>query len=168
MRRDHTDTVWITESESTPVAEPESVNLQWVSPDADKILFSTSSKLLDEDENGGTDLYLYADSPNPEVDSNLVLVSDESGFGGVIYGASDDASRIYYPGGGESLILWEEGESRPAVFPVVRTCSWLLRAGGGPRRMAATLHFTIRWASAIWASRGRMSAAPRRCTYTTP
>jgi hypothetical protein len=114
LRRNHNDTVWVSESESAvPVAEPENVQLDWVSADAHKILFSTTSKLLNEDENEGSDVYLYTDSPDPKSETNQELIS-EDGMSGIVVGVSNDASRIYISGGG-TVFLWEGGHERVAL-----------------------------------------------------
>ena len=122
LRRNHTDTIWVSEPESNTFAgEPEGVELQWVSPDAHKLLFTTTSKLLEEDENEGPDLYLYTDGPDPKAEPhNLKLISHSGQAGGrepgnVVFGASDDASRIYFAENGSEVVFWEGGQIR-ALF----------------------------------------------------
>ena len=116
LRRNHTDTVWVSEPESPSfTGKPEKVELQWVSPDGHKLLFTTSSSLLEEDENEGVDLYLYTDGPDPESESNnLTLISHSGSLGlpnpeNVVNGVSDDASRIYFSSQDGSLRLWDKG-----------------------------------------------------------
>jgi hypothetical protein len=149
MRRNHSNTVWISESESSlPVEEPEQVELQWISPDAHHVLFTTTSRLLDEDENEARDLYLYTETPNPAGEQNLQLVSAADPITGGVIGASDDASRIYYGGEfGGGLILWEDGQSRLAfrarplkarVSPDGRYVAFLNPVEGFERNLALT------------------------------
>ncbi len=130
MRRDHTQTVWVSEPEAAGAPEAEKVKLLWISPDADKVLFYASSPLVDEGP--GTDhggLYLYTDGPDPASESNnLTLVTkddylaegglDSTSYevGGVsVAAATDDARRIYFLArfaGGVQLVFWEDGEIR--------------------------------------------------------
>jgi len=122
MRRNHSNTVWVSEPESTGFSgEPEEVSLQWVSPDARKILFTTRSGLVNEDTDGELDLYLYTDGPNPSAEQNLELITHEGETPynpanmNMILGASDDGSRIYYGTQQGSLRLWEAGASQTRV-----------------------------------------------------
>jgi hypothetical protein len=115
MRRDHTDTVWVSESEgTTPVAEPEEVLYQAASPDLDHIAFTTTSVLNDEDPGGGERaLYIYTDSPDPESEENLKFIY-RGGRELNVPGMSDDGSHgfIYRLGGGARLLRWDEGGTR--------------------------------------------------------
>jgi WD40-like Beta Propeller Repeat len=140
LRRNHSNTVWVTKSESTvPVAEPENVRLEWVSADAEKILFTTTSKLVDEDDDEGRDLYLYTDSPTPGTDdSNLELISEgDLSSGSAVVGLSDDASRIYWYTE-DRVVLWEGGHERVALpyFP---------RAGDADDSLGALWQYPGRW-----------------------
>jgi hypothetical protein len=119
-RRNHTDTVWVSEPEtSAPATAPENVQLQYITPDNRHILFSTTSKLVDGDTNSQLDLYLYSDGPNPSAEpKNLTLISSGQAEGfsrnGIVLGTSDDASSVYYgteiSGSGEDqIMLWKQG-----------------------------------------------------------
>ena len=97
MRKDHTSTTWVSESEgSAPVAEPEGVQYQWATPDLSRVFFTTTSQLTDEDPGGaGEALYVYNDSTDPENDAdNLeflyrnVLVT--------VNGISEDGSSSFF------------------------------------------------------------------------
>lgn len=113
LRRNHSSTAWVSEPEgSSPVTAPENVYLQWMSPDGKRLLFTTTSQLLDSDTNGNTDLYLYTDGPNPTSESNLELITSSSGSAGEgVLGASEDASRIYYLSS-QQLIYWDHGVTK--------------------------------------------------------
>jgi Tol biopolymer transport system component len=110
MRKNGTSTVWISQSEaSSPVSEPHNVELQRVSPDGTKVLFTTTDRLLDSDPGGaGYGLYLYSDSANPETDSNLTFIARTGST--PVLGMSEDGTRIYFKGVG--LELWDHGITR--------------------------------------------------------
>jgi WD40-like Beta Propeller Repeat len=119
MRVDGTHTVWISQPENSDVTgSPADVMLQAVSGDGRHILFTTSSPLLRDDNNFGSDLYLYTDSADPSSDGNLTLISrdgassggiDGSDDGGAVIGTSDDASRIYFDDVNGNVYLWDQG-----------------------------------------------------------
>ncbi|HET9152754.1 MAG TPA: hypothetical protein VFN85_01400 [Solirubrobacterales bacterium] len=134
MRINHSKTVWISEPEASGFSgEPEEVLLQWVSPDARKILFTTTSGLVNEDTDGEADLYLYSDGPNPTAEDNLQLITHggESVYErrnmASVLGASDDASRIYYPTQSGQFMLWEGGAAHQIFLDPLPD-----RVGGGP------------------------------------
>jgi hypothetical protein len=120
MRVDGTRTVWVSQPENDDFAgTPAEVMLQAVSEDGRHVLFTTSSSLVREDDNFGSDLYLYTDSDDPSTDSNLTLISragassggiSGSDDGGAVVGTSDDASRIYFDDVNGNLYLWDHGE----------------------------------------------------------
>jgi Tol biopolymer transport system component len=101
------------------------VQLQWVSPDGKSVIFVTPSALLDGDQNGGPDLYLYRDGPDPASESNLTMVTNSGnvaeatpeGGAGVI-GGSEDASRVYYSLG-DRIFLWENGITKLIATDVI-------------------------------------------------
>jgi len=140
MRRDHSDTVWVTEPEFGTPGEPKNVQLEWVSTDARQILFTTTTPLVAEDTNSAADLYLYTDGPDPESESNLKLISKlesiapKTSFGpNAVLGATDNAQVIYFRGGAlnssNRIVRYEHGavrvgpdnldskESSPMDFP---------------------------------------------------
>ncbi len=96
MRRNHTDTAWISEPEgSTPVSDPQGVRYEAASRDLHRVLFSTESQLNDEDPGGGgRALYTYTDSPDPEAETNLKFVY--RGGDPVVVGTSVDGSAGYF------------------------------------------------------------------------
>jgi hypothetical protein len=121
VRRNATDTVWVSEPEGTEKANPEDVRLQFLTRDSKHVIFTTPSALLDEDTNGAQDLYMYTDSPHPESESNLTLVSKGKtgnvvGQRDPILGASDDGSYIYWAAR-ERLWLYKNGEARYFLSP---------------------------------------------------
>lgn len=113
LRRNHSNTVWVSEPEvSDSVEKPTNVNFEYTSPDSRHVLFLTDSQMVDEDDNSGTDLYLYSDGPDPELESNLTLISTSGNLGTkAVVGTSDDASVIYYWSQGE-LYRWADGDRR--------------------------------------------------------
>jgi hypothetical protein len=124
LRRDHTSTAWVSESEgSTPVAEPAGVSLVWMSPDGRHVAFATTSRLLNSDTNDSRDLYLYTDGPDPESENNLQLISDGIGLTKTtntsytpVIGGSADAERLYYlsddNAGGVAVYYWNHGTNK--------------------------------------------------------
>jgi hypothetical protein len=98
VRVNHASTDWISESEgSTPVAEPENVQYQATSPDLEKVVFSTDSRLNDEDPGGaGTAIYLYTDSPDPAGEEDNLTFIARAGSEPSVLGMSHDASRGFF------------------------------------------------------------------------
>jgi hypothetical protein len=126
LRRDHTSTAWVSEAEGTGATAAENVRLQWMSPDGEHLLFTTTSQLLPSDTDGLSDLYLYTDGPNPSAESNLELITDTTrapereAVENAVLGASDDASRIYYVSeecgcGLDELNYWHNGVNQRLV-----------------------------------------------------
>ena len=114
LRRDHTSTAWVSQAEGTGVTAAENVRLEWMAPDGKHLLFTTTSALLPGDTNEARDLYLYTDGPNPAAESNLQRISGASSAAeGAVLGASDDATRIYYQGGGTEINYWHQGVAKP-------------------------------------------------------
>lgn len=124
-RIDHERTAWVSQPETRGVPPtPENVILQQVTGDSRHVLFTTTSRLLDEDTNDGSDLYLYTDSANPERDSNLTLLTNTGdvaghvGAGTAVVGSSDDGRRVYFSKGGQ-MLLWENGALRVVARDVI-------------------------------------------------
>jgi hypothetical protein len=130
MRKDGSSTVWLSRSwTSTPNPEPQGVTYEAASADGSKVLFASSTPLLNSDPGGATmGLYLYTDSAsNPESEGKLKFitrvndVNDEYSFSGIVNNdfvawMSEDATHIYlyserapgYPKQGE--YLWDSGK----------------------------------------------------------
>jgi hypothetical protein len=129
VRRNHHDTVWVSEPEGSNKANPEGVKFEYISLDSKHILFTTTSPLVDEDVNGETDLYMYTDGPDPAHESNLTLISSGEGQYGegsanpseAFLGASDDGSIVYYQDNKWNqgqIWQWKEGQGRKVIlFP---------------------------------------------------
>ena len=123
LRRNHTDSVWVSEPEQPLGEAPANVRLQWMSPDGHYLLFSTTSQLLSEDTNEAKDLYLYTDGTEPASENNLTLITNSTepfgSEGGIVLGASDDGSRIYFaantPGNSPEIVYWHNGEVKPIM-----------------------------------------------------
>ncbi len=102
MRRNATDTVWVSHSEaSSPNPEPQGVQFQAASRDGRRVLFTSSDRLLDSDPGGAeAGLYMYTDSSNPEAESNLTFIARVNPRNHIngedVYGMSEDGTRIYF------------------------------------------------------------------------
>ncbi len=118
MRRDGTDTVWVTEAEgSSPVADPQGVLYEAATPDLHTVAFTTASQLTDEDPGGpGRALYLYTDSPDPEGEENLEFISRKNEP--AVVGISADGSRGYFMESLDRLFRWDEDGVHVAIDAV--------------------------------------------------
>jgi hypothetical protein len=142
IRFDGTRTAWVSESEgSVPVPAPANVTLQAISPDGRHILFTTSSKLLDADENEGPDLYLYTDGPHPEIEANLTLLSNTGNITGndpstAVAGTNSDGSRVFFLSANRQFFYWDHGNLRLVRSDLPRghtdATTWLGFTGYGP------------------------------------
>ena len=128
VRRNHTDTAWVTEPEGSDKSNPQGVKFEYITLDNKKILFTTSSPLLDGDVNGEPDLYMYTDTPDPENESNLTLISSGEGIYGessahpseALLGASDDGSIIYFQDNKWNqgqIWQYKDGKRKVVLFP---------------------------------------------------
>ncbi len=109
MRRDHSDTVWISESEgSTPVADPQGVRGEMETPDLHTVAFTTDSQLTDDDPGGGgRALYLYTDSPNPDSEDNLKFIARVGDP--TVMGIGSDGSQGYFASSSSNgLYHWDQ------------------------------------------------------------
>ncbi len=105
LREDGTRTFQLNASEKEPPLPSGGVAQIWdASRDGSRIFFTTAESLVEEDEDGGRDLYMYeVEEPEGE---RLTLLSidndppDSSGVNGVI-GASDDGHYIYFTAQGQ-------------------------------------------------------------------
>jgi hypothetical protein len=145
LRRDGTSTAWVDESEATtPVAEPKEVAFQGMSRDGHKLLFTTSSKLLDSDPGGAPlGLYMYTDGPSPASESNLTFIARVDPASGpaetvkeTVNAISEDGSRVYFytqsvPGLSEGgTYLWDNG----TIHFVAATQTTLSQSSEGSER----------------------------------
>jgi hypothetical protein len=118
QRIDNDRTVWISEPEYGGSFEPNDVQLKGATPDGHNVFFTTSSRLLEEDESSGTDLYRWTDSPNPVSEDNLTLISQDGDLSlGEFIGMSDDGERVYYQTTGSKLLVWNNGNTLIRVVP---------------------------------------------------
>jgi NHL repeat len=96
MRMGGSSTTWVSESEG-PASEAENVEYQWATPDLNRVAFTTTSQLTNEDPGGeGEALYIYTDSPDPENETNLEFVYRDGFI--TVSGMSDDATRGFLYG----------------------------------------------------------------------
>jgi Tol biopolymer transport system component len=133
LRRNGTSTAWVSQSEaSSPIAEPEGVRYQAMTPDGHEVVFTSGDSLLDADPGGaGVGLYIYTDGQSPESESNLTFVARLNASSGeqLVSAISNDAKRIYFytNAGGEfakaGTYIWDEG----AVHLVAETQTPLSR-----------------------------------------
>ncbi len=126
MRRNHTDTAWISEPEgSTPVPDPQGVRWEAASRDLHRVLFSTESQLNDEDPGGGgRALYTYTDSPDPEAETNLKFIHRGSNDLTVL-GASADGSAGYFFDGSSGAPLSVSHWDASGVEEVFDANGWI-------------------------------------------
>jgi hypothetical protein len=128
VRRNHADTVWVSEPEGSDESNPQGVKFEYITLDNKHVLLSTTSPLLDGDVNGETDIYMYTDSPDPENESNLTLISSGEGIYGessanpseALLGTSDDGSIVYYQDNKWNqgqIWQYKEGQRKVILFP---------------------------------------------------
>jgi NHL repeat len=127
LRKNGTSTALVSQSEASVPTTAEGVLFQAATPDGTKVVFSTTSRLLDADPGGsGAGLYLYTDSLDPEHESNLTFIARISSTFNleheVVKGISDDGSHIYFTSlstptlppqvASGGLLLWDSGQIR--------------------------------------------------------
>jgi hypothetical protein len=117
LRKNGSSTVLVSQSEASSPTDAQDVEFQRATPDGTKVLFTSSTRLLDEaPEEGG--LYLYTDSPDPEHESNLTYIPNSGAvakYGQVVKGMSEDGNRFYFSSvsnGNGLLYLWDNGQER--------------------------------------------------------
>jgi hypothetical protein len=125
MRVDGTTTVQMNASEKTLRESPRSASLWVVSKDGAHAFFITAEGLVDDDDNGSSDLYRF-DANAPE-GRRLTLLSVDNTVGDAhnalgVLGASADGGSVYFffagqlvageprLGSGSGLYRWHEGE----------------------------------------------------------
>ncbi len=115
MRRNHTDTAWISEAEgSTPVSDPQGVRYEAASRDLHRVIFSTESQLNDEDPGGGgRALYTYTDSPDPEAEANLKFIYRGSPI--VLGTGADGTAGFFYDNSAGKLFHWDANGVEEAI-----------------------------------------------------
>jgi hypothetical protein len=141
MRKNGTSTVWLSRSwSSTPDPEPAGIQFQAASADGTKVLFTSTSRLLNSDTGEGEiGIYLYTDTEqDPESEGKLKLIERVNGkyrgnnsSRGVVAGMSEDATHIYFFNGSygvtgrpvsaiphEGEYLWDNGTLH-FVAPIV-------------------------------------------------
>jgi hypothetical protein len=105
MRKNGTSTVWLSRSwTSTPVAEPAGIQFVAASADDTKVLFTSTTPLLNSDTGeGSTGIYLYTDtSENAESEGKLTFIARVNGRSAVesrehiVAGMSEDGTHIYF------------------------------------------------------------------------
>jgi len=153
MRIAGSRTVFISESELDPSSDPSGVRLQAMTPDGHNVFFTTDSPLLEEDDNGGSDLYRYTDSADPSRDDgNLTRISQNGEMGGgEVVGLSDDGQRVYYQTTNLQLVVWDHGATS--------TISGSVSMGRARERLGVT-----EWGPGL----GRVSPDGRYLAFVTP
>lgn len=118
----------IQQSEKTTPESPLPAAFWYASADGSKGFFTTEEGLVDGDDNGSEDLYLYTDSDDPANDSNLTQISiDAEGADAPdvdkVFQVSPDGDYAYFTASGElvagqaplapgtkGLYAWHQGE----------------------------------------------------------
>ncbi len=116
MRKNASSTVWVSEPKMAgATTEPQNVRFGAMTPDGQKVLFSTDDRLLADDPGGsGEALYMYTDSASPGTEANLAFIA-RIGEGGVT-AMSEDGRRFYFFTHGTpefpeyGTYLWDEGK----------------------------------------------------------
>ncbi len=114
LRINGSRTIWVSEPEGSNASTPTEVVYQGMTPDGRYIFFCTASALLDEDTNGGPDLYRYSIEPDPTTGRHLTMISQDgkapgAANGGALIGTSDDAERVYYQTTADTIEVWNHG-----------------------------------------------------------
>jgi hypothetical protein len=148
MRKNGTESVMLTESETGEPVTAEKVELWAATPDLKHIVFRTSTPLLD---GAGEGLYMYTDGPNPKTESNLTYIGPLSYsdpreqiipvIGDVVLGISEDGTRVYYHLGTGEIALWEAGHTR-LIPGSIYVHSMGISADGGELAFVTTRHPT--------------------------
>lgn len=141
MHVDGGRTLWVSEPErsswrdGTDRSLPRNVIFEGMTPDGKNVFFVSDSPLLDADRNSGPDIYRYTDSPDPESDQNLTLITDRGvalndsiGVGGSLVGMSDDGRIVYVHDNSSVLTVWNDGVTDTVDPSVARTAAareWL-------------------------------------------
>jgi hypothetical protein len=121
MRKNGTESVMVSESETSEPVTAENVELWAATPDLKHIVFRTSTRLLDSAPEGDG-LYMYTDGPSPQTESNLTYIGAPrfgtaspqvitAYHGEIVLGISDDGTRVYYHTGNNEVFLWEAGQT---------------------------------------------------------
>lgn len=127
MRVDGARTIQLNVSEKRTPEAPGEGRLWLASKDGSRVFFSTSEGLVDGDDDGGSDLYMY--DVNAAPGEHLMLVSVDAANGPTpdsietVIGASDDGRYVYFINGGElvagqppvlgrPLYVWHDGTVR--------------------------------------------------------
>ncbi len=123
MRKNGTESVLVSASETTEPAAAENVQLLGATPDLKHIVFRTTTRLLGSAPEGGEQLYMYTDSPNPGAERNLQYIGTvdipqgyEALFGDIMLGVSEDGTHVYYRTS-SAIKLWNSGQTQ--IFPGV-------------------------------------------------
>jgi hypothetical protein len=119
MRKNGTESVLVTESETAEPVTPENVELLAATPDLKHIVFLTTTRLLDNAPEGeGKGIYMYTDGPNPKAESNLQYIgatdinpASRVYFGEPVVGVSADGTHVYYRRSDSGLELWDKGRT---------------------------------------------------------
>jgi hypothetical protein len=137
MRKNGTESVLVTESETTQPVTAEKVELLAATSDLKHILFISTTPLLDNVPSEGLGIYMYTDSPNPKAENNLQYIGGTDlgpefrrGQGEPVVGMSDDGTHVYYRRAGAGLKLWDSGQTREAA-PAVHYLNGLDVTGDG-------------------------------------
>jgi hypothetical protein len=107
VRINGTETIQLNASEREPPEEPQPAKLWEASVDGSRAFFTTSEGLVEGDEDGAKDLYMY-DEMAP-VGSRLTVLSLPGVETDQVLGASADGHYVYYNAEGVRIYLWHDG-----------------------------------------------------------
>lgn len=108
MRVDGTTTIQLNASEKTTPESPQGASLWGASADGSRVFFITSEGLVDGDDDGGPDLYMY--DANAPAGHRLTRISGAPAVGALsVVGTSDDGAYVYFVDDARSLYLWHGG-----------------------------------------------------------
>jgi hypothetical protein len=112
VRIDNERTIQINASEKTSPDEPQLAQYADATPDGSRAFFISGEGLVDEDTDGGPDLYMW-DASAPAGERLTLLSGEATGNGGVsgMIGSSADGHYVYFLVGFSSpqIYLWHDG-----------------------------------------------------------
>lgn len=107
IRIDGNETVQLNATEKTSPESPQPAALLEASADGSRAFFLTGEGLVDGDDDGSEDLYMY-DEKAP-AGSRLTLISPPGGNATGVIAASQDGHYLYFTGSFGQILVWHDG-----------------------------------------------------------